>query len=447
MNNITIVIANSNFIEGEKLKAVMGREYNAILITKPVPLKYLVERCQAVIVDSNFTGKDGLDFIKALVANTYIPVLIITALERQIEAIQAIRAGAYNYVVKTRGYEEACIPAISQALSKFEERDEMRETIVRLRQEVSVLNQRIDELTAGTTAPQETREGMPAMPVKAGQLIDEITEILNRGEINLPVYPELDMTLAEMIRKSCPITEISVFLKKDASITSKLIGVANSAYYRGASDIRTLDDAINRLGLLTTKNYVSVITNRSMYVTRDPEYQTMLKDLWQHSLACAHASFMLAESLKLESPEQVFTMGLLHDIGKLLLVQIISEIKIRNPSLYQQHAGDIKELIRCQHAKFGGELLKRWKLPEEFEMIASYHNDIESTDPLSRQLCVVNLADQMVNQSGYGSGKAETDLSDSIAGRLLMLDGVTIESVASRVTRIMSNVGDTVTIH
>jgi HD-like signal output (HDOD) protein/CheY-like chemotaxis protein len=442
MNNITIVIANSNFIEGERLKAVVAREYNAILITKPVPMKYLVERCQAVIVDSNFTGKDGLDFIRALVANSYIPVLIITPLDRQIEAIQAIRAGAYNYVVKTRGYEEACIPAISQALFKFEERDEMRETIVRLRQEVDVLNQRIHELTVPDKAAQRTSEPVQTEAAQSVQLIDEINEMLHRGEVNLPVYPELDITLAGMIRKCSPINEIAIFLKKDASITSKLIGVANSAYYRGANDIRTLDDAINRLGLLTTKNYVSVITNRSMYVTRDPEYQTMLRDLWQHSLACAHASFILAETLKLESPEQVFTMGLLHDIGRLLLVQIISEIKIRNPSLYHQHAGEIRELICHQHARFGGALLKRWKLPEEFEMVASYHNDIESTDPLSRPLCVVNLADQLVNQLGYGTREGQSDLSESIAARLLMLDSGLITSVAARVTRIMNNVSD-----
>ena len=89
MNNITIVIANSDFSEGEKLKVVIGREFNVILITQPVPVKYLVERCQAVIVGSNISGSDGLDFIKAVVSNTYIPVLIITPLERQIEATQA----------------------------------------------------------------------------------------------------------------------------------------------------------------------------------------------------------------------------------------------------------------------------------------------------------------------------------------------------------------------
>ena len=88
---------------------------------------------------------------------------------------------------------------------------------------------------------------------------------------------------------------------------------------------KTLEHAIARLGLRVTTQYVEIIANRSLYTAKNKKYAVLLKDLWEHVLSCAHASHILANLLGLQHVDEVFTMALLHDICKLLIIQALAE--------------------------------------------------------------------------------------------------------------------------
>ena len=150
---------------------------------------------------------------------------------------------------------------------------------------------------------------------------------------------------------------------------------------------------------------VEVITNRALHITNNPKYETTLRELWQHGLACAHAAHAIAARLKLSDPDEVFTMAILHDVGKLFLVQVLSEIESRDTTIGELPLEDIDEFLFVNHGQFGRALLRCWKLPEEFVRVAQYHEDVEQADPISKALCIINCANVLVHQMGYGKAR------------------------------------------
>ena len=74
-------------------------------------------------------------------------------------------------------------------------------------------------------------------------------------------------------------------LEKDPGISSKIISVSNSVQYKGMAPVKTLEQAIGRIGITEARNYVELIANRSLYASRGEKHKAYLDTLWQHSLA------------------------------------------------------------------------------------------------------------------------------------------------------------------
>ena len=148
----------------------------------------------------------------------------------------------------------------------------------------------------------------------------------------------------------------------------------------------TAEDALNVLGIRTAKENIDIMVNRTLYTARNPTYQPALKALWQHGVACAHASRLVAECADLTTSREVFFMGLMHDIGKLLLLQILAEIARTLP------AEETERVLKQQHGVFRLKLMERWKLPTKYALAARYHDALAEAPKISTELLSVNLA-------------------------------------------------------
>ena len=246
-----------------------------------------------------------------------------------------------------------------------------------------------------------------------------------------------------MVNKGVKLQEIGEFLKQDMAISSKLISVSNSAYYRGVTESKNLGQAISRLGLKNAKRYVDTICNRSLYVTKNKRFLKHLERLWEHSLACAYASQVLEESLALDLADDAFTMGLLHDIGKLLLLQIIGDLQIKKKIGDEVEDSELLNTINIHHGKFGAALLKKWKFSEDFPKIAAYHDNLEAADSISNDLLVVHFGNLMVKSMGFSMDdpadveQQEIDLEATESARRLGLDASMIEEFKNKVSEFM----------
>ena len=109
-------------------------------------------------------------------------------------------------------------------------------------------------------------------------MMEQIVFIFKRGEIDLPSHPKLSQKFMELIETGASLQKIAEVLKRDVAISSKLISISNSPFYRGMAKYRTLEQAIGRLGLNTTKQYVDAILHRALYTTKNKNFTEIIRE-------------------------------------------------------------------------------------------------------------------------------------------------------------------------
>jgi HD-like signal output (HDOD) protein/ActR/RegA family two-component response regulator len=427
----TVLIANKDLEEAKVLLDIASREFNALVISSPSELTADLQPLNLVLIDSNFTSVCGIDFISEVQKQTYVPILVVTPPGDAKCAAEAIKAGAYNYIVKTREYPEILNFMISEAIQRFDQYEQMKQTIQDLKHRVSELEGQVSG-HEGTSTPK---------PVKSSDgIFAEILLRFRKGEINLPSPPQIVAKFNSLLEEGSGIPEISGLLRQDVSISSKLIGISNSAYYQGVKENKTLEQAICRLGLVTTKKYVEILCNRSLYTTQNKGNIDQIEKLWKHSICCAIGSQITCEIVQCKGPEELFTMGLTHDIGKLILLQILSELNVdtSDGNITAENRAELAQMFAVNHANFGALLLKRWNFPISFQQVALYHDHLENADPISKELQIVHFANAVANSLGYCFGKKEESrIEDLLSTRLLQIQPERIASVRDRVREHM----------
>lgn len=325
-----------------------------------------------------------------------------------------------------------------KAIDSFDEREQMKRSILALGKRVTELERRLG-VGSPNKVQDDSHKQMPAEDKKQ-EMLNQISAKLRTGEINLPAYPDVNTTFKKMLGQGANVNEITDLLKKDIAISSKLIGLSNSPHYRGVTKNRNLEQAVSRLGLKVTSNWVELITNRSLYTTEHKKYLSYLEDLWQHSLACAYSAQFIATLLQLRALDEVFAMALFHDIGKLMLIQIIAELEIEGSYMQDLDDEEVHETAQAYHTQFGASVLTRWKLPDEYAHVARWHHDLDKAAPVSKELLVVHLANWVVKAMGYGHGEPEeVDLAGLQSAKILKMSDELIDQVKSEVSKMMEN--------
>lgn len=428
----SILIANKNSEEAFKLQeAIKGYDINVII--SPEELNGGLEKVSLVLLDHNFTEYSGIDFLTEILKTSFIPVLMMTPPDDALCAIEAMRAGAYNYIVKAGDYTNFLSLSIKEAIEKFNEQEQMKQTIVDLKNQVRELKGRLEIQNA-----KDVHSPASEKNEKADNITEEIIARFKSGEINLPSMPAINVKFRGLTNKGANIQEIANLLKQDVAISSKLISVSNSVYYKGVIENKTVEQSISRLGIDTTKRYVDVISNRALYTTNNKKFVDRIDNLWRHSLSCAYASQILSEVLKLKLSDDAFTLGLLHDIGKLILLQVVSELQLKGHFGEKIDEESLSKTLDQLHGKFGAALLKRWKFSSVYTQVAMYHSDLSKVDPISKGLLVVHSGNLLVKSMGFHYGRqVEIDLKNSESIRLLRLSPTMIDDVKGRIRRLM----------
>jgi HD-like signal output (HDOD) protein len=166
-------------------------------------------------------------------------------------------------------------------------------------------------------------------------------------------------------------------IASDATLSAQVLRLANSALFRFETEVGTVHQAVLLLGTQQVQSLVmSVATaNYSRAALRTEAFQRC----WQHTIATAVLSREIAAAAGAPQPEQAYSLGLLHDIGRLgLLVAWPDDYDLmvrkadRNViSLLELE----KQLFTMDYCELGRRLIEQWKLPHEFCVVAGRHHD------------------------------------------------------------------------
>lgn len=239
-------------------------------------------------------------------------------------------------------------------------------------------------------------------------LVAQIINRFNSGEIELPVLPHIVKEVQKLLNSDDPsIEDLSKIVQKDAVISSKLILTANSPLYKGQDKVNIINDALVRIGLKEALSLITTITTQNLFKANTEPLQSLLNKLWLHSLACAGCCKLLAEELKEKNIESVFLMGIIHDIGKVLLLQAISDIGEDKLLTDKQLLTAIQEV----HTVFGAVLIKKWGFSPNHIRATELHHWESFPEETELELLVVHIANRIVNHMGFESfEKTDDDL-------------------------------------
>ncbi|MGZ3237534.1 MAG: HDOD domain-containing protein [Burkholderiaceae bacterium] len=216
---------------------------------------------------------------------------------------------------------------------------------------------------------------------------------------DLPTLPVIVMEILDSIDKED--VDISVLAKKvsyDQALTAKTLRFANSSFYGTPSKVTTIHQAISILGMQSVRNLITVAAITGCF----PQGECKgfdFKAFWRHSIATALCSELIARHLRINQ-EFAFTAGLLHDIGRLVLVT-------RFPKEYENalkhraaHDGYLLDSERAalgvDHVIAGHALAQHWNFSIVLQAAIVEHHDPQETG--SRSLAsIVHVADAITH--------------------------------------------------
>lgn len=190
------------------------------------------------------------------------------------------------------------------------------------------------------------------------------------------------------------IREIAKVIEADASLTLKLLRVANSPLYAARNEIKSIHQAIITLGLNRLTNIVLGVSIFSRFLlSSQKEAAELMEKFWWHSSCCGIVAKSVGAKIKKHFKEMEFIGGLLHDIGKLAMIQFdtpkYKEVValVEEKKIFDWEAE--REIFGADHMEVGEHIAGLWKLPEDLtDVIANHTFPSEATYNKELTACV-----------------------------------------------------------
>ncbi len=249
-------------------------------------------------------------------------------------------------------------------------------------------------------------------------LYKEITPCVNQGVENmacyrlqynkvleikkLPTLPQIAYRLLHILCQKDPdLNELEKIIRYDQSISAKVLSVANSAYFGFQKEIDTIHRAIIALGARQVGEIAFSVCVLSTFRPLKSIQGFNLRDFWLHCIITGIIARILAPALECQNEEKFFTLGLLHDIGRLVLIylfpkefeEILINQKISGKSLLVE-----EKKFGLAHTWLGRWLLYRWGLPDIFAQVARFHHNPFHNGKFLFEPAVIKLADIIAHQ-------------------------------------------------
>ena len=207
---------------------------------------------------------------------------------------------------------------------------------------------------------------------------------------NLPPISQAALQLVNLLDEPAVSNEDVVqVLKYDNVLTAKLLRACNSPYFGLEEPVSSVDQAVLILGHHQILHIVLTLAFGGAMSVPLAGYAVESHELWRHSLTAATAAeYVVNNGIDINvDPHVAFTVGLLHDIGKLVLGTVLTPehqtniralIEDRRNSRWEAE----KAVLGTDHAEVGGALLRAWNLPEEIiEGVSDHHNPVVDPEP------------------------------------------------------------------
>ncbi len=221
--------------------------------------------------------------------------------------------------------------------------------------------------------------------------------------------------------------EMAKLVEQDPSLALKLLRAVNSAFYALKVEVTSVRQAIVLLGMEEVRRIAigSLLSERFLAVSAG--VRRYAEALWYHVLATA----ILAQDFVSSGDDEPdpYTLGLLHDIGWLLLL-------VQGPAVFKAIAQEedrprreIEPAWGVDHQLWGAKLAEHWELPEPFQVVALKHHDPEGELDPPRYLCIIHVANYLATSAGFNFLRTPPEPLSQRVLQILGIDEQTLEEM------------------
>ncbi len=245
-------------------------------------------------------------------------------------------------------------------------------------------------------------------------------ERLVEMEVELVSFPETYFRISEALQSpKSSITHVANLISKDTALSAALLRLANSAMYGVPAKV----ESIPRAAALIGGNALSILAlgvSVAASFGAVPARWVNMQSFWKHSIAVAVLGQVLSVRKTPRAIERIFVGGMLHDIGRLILLRHVPLSMTKVLAAAEAEKAPLVEMERrmlgFDHAELGGRLLEKWGFPRILSDLVRYHHLPEKKEEDSFSLGVLAVADVLAGVLFPGSGGSMylPELSDAL---------------------------------
>ncbi len=266
--------------------------------------------------------------------------------------------------------------------------------------------------------------------------------------LTLLSMPEIVVKLNSMLNDpNSSANDIGNEISLDPALTIRVLKIVNSSLFNLPRQIKNIPTAITILGMKQLRDIVMTTAVIKKFQSIPADLVNM-NTFWHHSIACAIAARTIAEHCKIKDTEDFFVMGLLHDIGKLVMFlvlpdqsrEVLREIKT---TLDQSPDADISQIEKKQfgfsHATLGRVLTQQWNMPDSLTTPIAEHHLTFSQLSLVEASSILKIADTVSNQIQAAISPDEIQEPDIQCLEILGLDDIKLTEIKQQIITILEN--------
>lgn len=218
---------------------------------------------------------------------------------------------------------------------------------------------------------------------------------------HIATLPEITLQIIKIVEDpDSTANDLHKIISNDPALCARVLKVVNSAFYGLPGQIGSINRAIVLLGLNAVKNVAIAASLAKLFRGGQlcPEFSA--KELWKHSLSVAAGVKLISDKAAIDTPDEAFLVGLVHDIGIMVEMQAmrtklieVFEYRAANSVTFLEAE---RQIIGATHQEFGSALCEKWKFPSTFSSVTGYHhNPTELGKELRTLTNIVHVADWM----------------------------------------------------
>ncbi len=263
---------------------------------------------------------------------------------------------------------------------------------------------------------------------------------------DLPTIPQtLQRVLDGLDSAASSAQHLDEIIREDPVLTAKILKMANSPYYGLKGEVSSIAQAVVILGFEEVRNLVIGLSLTGTFSGDLGFKEFQASALWLHSIGVATAAKMVAEYIPGLDPDELFTAGMLHDLGRFLmclyfeqeLKEILEIQRTKDIPLWEAEAE-----YGLAHGEVGGYLAMRWGLSELLVNVVRYHHHPQGAGPFAQAAAVVFLADSLCHKLDLGWGELMGTNNKLLVPKILGLDVKTIKGMAGKLKDLREEIRD-----